>query len=137
MTAAPLADTPVRELDFNQRVNETNRRDRILVCELWQGRTKTASRVSTFAPYKHLPLTDPELNAVVAVKGGEIIIQVAAKKLALFVELALEGSDAVFSDNYFDLPARTTARVTVPLPKGWNAARARRALRIRSLVDSY
>jgi hypothetical protein len=77
------------------------------------------------------------LKAVVAVKGKEIVIKVTAKRLALFVDLALEGSDAVFSDNYFDLPARTTARITVPLPAGWNAVRARRALRIKSLVDSY
>jgi beta-mannosidase len=137
VTAAPLADTPVRELDFTGRVNDGNRRERILVCELWQGRAKIAACVSPFAPYKHLPLSDPELKAVVAVKGKEIVLKVAAKRLALFVDLALEGSDAVFSDNYFDLPARTTARITVPLPAGWNAARARRALRIKSLVDSY
>jgi beta-mannosidase len=137
VTAAPLADTPVRELDFTGRVNDGNRRERILVCELWQGRAKIAGSVSPFAPYKHLPLSDPELKAVVAVKGKEIVIKVTAKRLALFVELALEGSDAVFSDNYFDLPARTTARISVPLPAGWNAARARRALRIKSLVDSY
>jgi beta-mannosidase len=137
LTAAPLADTPMCALDFTGRVDDGNRRDRILVCELWQSRSKVASCVSPFAPFKHLALSDPELNAAVAVKGEEIVIKVSAKKLALFVELALEGSDAVFSDNYFDLPARTTARITVPLPAGWNAARARRALRVRSLVDSY
>jgi beta-mannosidase len=137
LTAAPSADTPVCALDFTGRVDDGNRRDRILVCELWRGRSKIASSVSAFAPYKHLPLCDPELSAAVAVKGNEIVLHVSAKKLALFVELGLEGSDAVFSDNYFHLPARTAARITVPLPDGWNAARVRRSLRMRSLVDSY
>jgi hypothetical protein len=90
-----------------------------------------------FAPYKHIALVDPGLDAVVTGKGEALTIKVSAKKMALFVELAFEGADAVFSDNYFDLPTRSTTRITVPLPAGWTLARARRALRMRSLVDSY
>jgi beta-mannosidase len=137
VAAAPLADTLVRALDFSGRIDGGNRRERILVCELWQGRSRIASSISPFAPYKHIALEDPGLNAVVTGKGAALIIKISAKRMALFVELALEGADAIFSDNYFDLPARSTARITVPLPTGWTLARARRALRVRSLVDSY
>jgi beta-mannosidase len=137
VAAAPLADTPVRALDFTGRIDDGNRRERILVCELWQGRSRIALSISPFAPYKHIALEDPGLNAVITGKGDEVIIKISAKRMALFVELALEGADPVFSDNYFDLPARSSTRITVPLPHGWSLARVRRALRMRSLVNSY
>jgi beta-mannosidase len=43
----------------------------------------------------------------------------------------------VFSDNYFDAPAGRTTAVTCALPEGWSVERARRALRVRSLYDSF
>jgi len=137
VSAAPLADTAVRTLDFSGRIVDANRRNTVLVCELWRNRTRIASCVSPFAPIKHLELEEPGLKAKVAKTGGGLSFDVSAKKLALFVELALDGADAVFSDNFFDLPAGASVRITAPLPKGWNLSRARKALRIRSLVDSY
>lgn len=56
---------------------------------------------------------------------------------ARFVWLALAGSEVIFSDNYFDLPAGRTATVTLPALEGWTAERVREALRVRSLVDSF
>jgi beta-mannosidase len=137
VAAAPLADTPVRELDFTGRISEEARRDTVLVCELWRGRKKTASCVSPFAPIKHLELARPGLKAKVGRGKDGLVIDVSAENLALFVELSLRGADAAFSDNYFDLPAGASARITAPLPAGWTLARARKALRIRSLIDSY
>jgi beta-mannosidase len=137
VTAASLADTLVCTMDFAEKVGETNLRDRIVVCELRHGRSILATSVTPFAPIKHLELRDPGLSAKVARAGNGLAIDVSARSLALFVELALEGTDAVFSDNCFDLPAGARCRVTAPLPKGWTLARARKALRIRSLRDSY
>jgi beta-mannosidase len=136
-TAAPLADTRVCAPDFTGRIDETNARETILVCELWQGRNRAAACISTFAPMKHLPLTDPGLKVIVGRVRDELTFDVSAKSLALFAELALDGTDVVFSDNYFDLGAGMSTRVTAPLPAGWSPARARRALRVRSLVNSY
>jgi beta-mannosidase len=89
-----------------------------------------------------------------------LAFDVTARSLARFVELTLEGADAVFSppstgselalnavkgqalagifdDNYFDLPAGRTATVTCPLPAGWTVEQAQAALRVRSLYDSF
>jgi beta-mannosidase len=137
VAAAPAADTPVRALDFAGRIDETNRRETVLVCELWRGRNRIAARISPFAPAKHIPLADPGLRCTLGRRRNDLVIDVAADSLALFVELAFAGKDAVFSDNYFDLGAGMGTRVTVPLPEGWSPARARRSLRVRSLVDSY
>ncbi len=64
-------------------------------------------------------------------------IDVTARSLARLVEIALDGADVVFSDNYFDLPAGRTVTVTSPLPVGWDASQAEAALRIRSVYDSF
>jgi beta-mannosidase len=104
---------------------------------LWQGSTKLATSVSTFAPVKHLELTDPELNVDTSLKDGSLVFEVSSKSLARFVELQLDGVDVVFSDNYFDVPAGGTVIVTAPLPSAWSLEQARKALQMRSLIDSY
>jgi beta-mannosidase len=57
----------------------------------------------------------------------------ASRSLARLLELSLAGADAVFSDNYFDLPAGRRVSVTCPLPAGWTPAQPRAALRLRSV----
>jgi hypothetical protein len=58
--------------------------------------------------------------------------------LARLVECSLTGAPGtVFCDNYFDLPAHRSVRVSAPLPAGWDLARARAALKIRSVYDTY
>ena len=64
-------------------------------------------------------------------------IEIKADTLARFIELELEGADIVFSDNYFDLPAGATARITCALPGGWTLDKAQAALKVRTLYDSF
>ena len=136
--AAPLANTPVCALDFGDRISDDNCRQVIFICELWHDRLKLAWQVATFAPNKHLELADPELATKVRLGGvGKLAVDITAKRLARFIELELEGVDAVFSDNYFDLPAHCATRITCALPEGWTMDQAQKALRVRSLVDSY
>jgi beta-mannosidase len=137
VTAAPLASTHVRTLNFGNQISDANCRDVVFVCELWQGDTQIAQRVATFVPNKHLSLVEPELSATVSQWEGALVIEVTAKSLARFVELELFGTDVVFSDNSFDVPAGHTVRVTCPLPQGWTLDDARDALWMRSLYDSY
>ena len=137
VNAAPLADTPVIALDFADLVTEDNRRNTVFVCELWHDEQRIASSVSTFAPNKHLELADPALKVDVALTGETLTFEVSAASLARFIELELDGADVVFSDNYFDVPAGQSARVTAPLPAGWSLEQAQTALRVYSLYDSY
>jgi len=66
-----------------------------------------------------------------------LIAELTSRSLALLVELSLTGADVVFSDNYFNLPAGRTARISFPTPAGWTLSRAKKALRLRSVYDSY
>jgi beta-mannosidase len=82
-------------------------------------------------------LTNPNLKVATALKDNTLTFDVSAHSLAPFVELALDGTDVVFSDNYFDIPAGQSVQVTAPLPEGWTLEKAKKALQVRSLVDSY
>jgi beta-mannosidase len=135
--AAAQADTPVMALDFAAEVNDSNQRELIFVAELWQGDTLTAVNVATFTPNKHLALRKAALAADLAVQDGQLAVTLKGDTLARFVEVTLDGVDAVFSDNYFDLPAGRSRTITTPLPAGWTQAQAQQALIVRSLYDAF
>lgn len=137
VSAAQLASTHVCTPDFTGRIADENCRELVFICSLWQEDRRIAREVATFAPNKHLSLTDPGLVVNVRKDGDHLAFDLTAQSLARFVELALTGVDAVFSDNYFDLPAGRRATVTCPSPAGWTAGRARAALKTRSLYDSF
>jgi beta-mannosidase len=137
VSAAALAMTCIRVLDFSKLINEENRRQVIFVAELWQAGNLVVRQVATFSPNKHLELVEPQIETDLSSAGQQLTIQVRAHSLARFVELELAGVDVVFSDNYFDLPAGQTSSVTCPLAEGRSLEWARAALRIRSLFDSY
>jgi beta-mannosidase len=137
VAAPPLQSTLVRTLDFAGRVSHAGLRRTLLVAELLQGNRRIALAVATFVPSKHLELADPGLVVEVSQEDGDLCCDVTARSLARFVEVSLEGADVVFSDNYVDLPAGRSARVSCPLPEGWTLERAHAALRVRSLRDSY
>lgn len=141
-----LQDTLVKKLDFIPIVNLDNQHSTVLVVELW-GKSESQSGagdpmlidrcVVPFVPNKHLELIDPGLAMMTELRGAELVIKISAQSLARFVELDFEGADAVFSDNYFDLPAGQTQIITCALPSGWTLAQAQASIRMRSLYDSY
>jgi beta-mannosidase len=137
VSAAALAVTPLRSLDFTSQVRDENRRQVVFIAELWKGKKLLARQLATFAPNKHLELTAAQIDTKVTAAGGQLTIRLKASCLARFTALELEGADVVFSDNYFDLPAGQTVTITCPLPTDWTLDQARAALRVRSLYDSY
>ncbi len=137
VSATALAMTTIRALDFSAHVNDENRRQVVFIAELWKGRELVARQLATFVPNKHLELVAPQVETKVIAAGQQLTIQVKTNSLARFIELELEGADVIFSDNYFDLPAGQTTAVTCPLPEGWTLERAKAAVRVRSLYESY
>jgi beta-mannosidase len=135
--AAALADTVVEALDFSNQVTDDNKRRLVFVAELWKSDERLSISLSTFAPIKHLELTEPGLSTATSLKDGTLSFVISCKSLARFIELELDGVDVVFSDNYFDVPAGGTVTITAPLPEGWNLEKARKSLQVRSLIDSY
>jgi beta-mannosidase len=143
----PLGVTAVKALDFSGFLDDDTRREMVFVAELWpgdQGQTTgplaavpLARQTAFFVPTKHLSLADPQIHADVRLEEDLLTIELSAHSLARLVECSLTGVDAVFSDNYFDLPAQTVITVTAPLPAGWDLATAQAALKARSVYNTY
>jgi beta-mannosidase len=133
----PFAATRLPPLDFAHHISDTNSRQVVFVAELWQNEQWVARCVAPFVPSKHLSLRDPQLAAKAYTDGEQFTVEVTAQALARFVEVALEGADVIFSDNYFDVPAGRTQVVTSHAPAGWTLEQVGAALRLRSLFDSY
>lgn len=133
----PMGVAAVKDLDFSRFLDDDTRRDLVFVAELWQDDRRLVVQTAFFVPTKYLALVDPHIRAQVALKDGLLAVELSARSLARLVEIGLAGADLVFSDNYFDLPARQTVTVTAPLPAGWDLARAEAALTIRSVYDTY
>ena len=113
------------------------KRNTVFVCELKQGAQRISLSLATFTPSKHLNLVDPRLDARVSQEGSQAVIDLSAQSLARFVELKLNGTDVVFSDNYFDAPANLSVRVTCPIPADWSIDQVREALQVSSLYNSF
>ncbi len=139
ISLAALQSTKACSLDFKADLSSAHDRKQevVFVAELLEGDRRLAYSLATFTPSKHLKLVDPGLKVEIHKEGQQVVFEVTAEKLARFVELKLVGADAVFSDNYFDVPAGWTIAVTCPLPSGWTLARVRKALRVQSLYQSF
>ena len=132
--ALALADTLVGTYDFATQVSAANQRNLVFVAEMWQAGQLTARSVTPFVANKHLELRKPGLKVETRVEGQTLLMEVSARTLARFVELSIEGADAVFSDNYFDLPAGATVTISTPLPENWTPTSK---VQTRSLHESY
>ena len=133
----PWTSRIVSKLDFSGILTGQAGTRTVLVYRLVDNNRVTAEFVLPFAADKFLVLDDPCIEARVEQADDGLAISLAAGSLARFVEISLLGTDVVFSDNYFDLPARRRRTISCPLPEGWDLQRARAALCVRSLFDSY
>ena len=134
LRARALADTLVGSYDFSSQVSVDNQRRAVFVAEMWRDGELISRSVTSFVANKHIELRDPGLKVYSHVEGQSLCVDVSAIDLALFVELSIDGIDAVFSDNYFDVPAGMTVTVSTSLPENWNADSTVHA---RSLYDSF
>ena len=132
--AMALADTLVASYDFSSLVTPENLRNLIFIAEMWQDGNLVSRSATPFVANKHLELHKPGLSVHSHVEGQTLCVDVSARSFARFVELSIDGTDAVFSDNYFDIPAGTTVSVSTSLPEIWTSESKVKA---RSLYDSF
>jgi beta-mannosidase len=137
VTVAPCESVRLTTINLSGHVSDRNRRDVIFIAELWQADRRAALQVVTFVPTKHLSLDDPLIRPTAHNEAGQLGIGLTSRSLARLVELSLEGAETIFSDNYFDLPARRSVTVSCPMPGGWSIEQARASLKIRSIYDTY
>jgi beta-mannosidase len=138
LRARPSANTRLKRLDFARELTPDSRRALILVYELLTAAGDLLSRgVLSFVPHKHVELCDPGLQAELTDDGSEWRVTLRARALARFVEVSFEDVIAVWSDNFFDLPAGCERVVSCAKQPGQTLEALRGKLRVRSLWDSY
>ncbi len=131
VATASLATIPLPD-------SAAERRAVVLVSELLEAGSRRSLVVTPLVPDKHLALSKPAIDiAIEPASLGRAVVRLRSDTLARWVELSFEGAEALFSDNYFDLPAGRDRAVSFELPAGWDVDRAREALRVRSIVDTY
>jgi beta-mannosidase len=134
LRAMALSDTLVGSYDLAPFITRANARSVVFVAEMWQEGKLLTRSVAPFVANKHLELCNPDLSVQTHVDGKTLCVNVSTRTLARFVELSIDGTDPVFSDNYFDIPAGTTVTVTTPLPANWTP---QSTVQARSLYESF
>lgn len=79
-------------------------KDVFLYYKLEQNEYKISGGAVLFIPDKHFNYNSPKLTIACNENEKSYIVKVQSQSFARFVELKLTGVDAIFSDNYFDLP---------------------------------
>lgn len=131
----PLMNLPILHLDFTDKLKGAAKYHHVLICELYQKGSLLRRSLTAFVPYKHLELISPGLKLTPRTEKDNLILDITAQNLALFVEVASPELDLDLSDNYFHLPARGSLTLKAHLPEklGKNAL----TLNLRSLYESY
>ena len=137
VTVGPFDITRVCNFDFADQLVGDKQRSLTFVAELLENGAVTSRHTAYFVPTKHLNLSNPRISSQIRLVKDQIQIELRARSLARLVEVSLDGVDAVFSDNYFDLPAGRSMTITTSLPTGWKISQVQAALKIQSIYDSF
>jgi beta-mannosidase len=109
----------------------------LITARLLQGHC-VSENTAHLVPPKHLELHDPELKCRVLRKDGNaFIVQVRARRPALFVQLDAEDAGLKLEDNWFTLLGDEAREVRVTPKEKTTKAELQKRLRARSLFDTY
>jgi beta-mannosidase len=141
LTVPALSAVKVTEKDYSQAIEGIE--DKVFVeanYSVEEGYEST--EVEFFVPYKHLSLEQPMISYQVEEDEEKYTISLRAERLACFVELDFEDSDAIFSDNYFPIAGIEPKKVELKKCdiRGMeilDAADLKNKLLVRSLRDTY
>jgi len=110
----------------------------MLFVELSVGGRIVSTNFASFARPKRLALGDPHITADVKPVGPEAFgVTLRAEAPALWAWLELTGTDARMSDNFVHLYPGAAEEIVVCPARKLTAARFRKKLKVRSLVDTY
>lgn len=137
----PLSAIECIKLEFGNLLNtDHKKRNHYLEFGLMiEGKIVSTGTV-IFVPAKHFDFIPPRLKVEVHEREGQFVLAITSEAYAKHVELSLRSTDAVFSDNYFDLSAGFVKEVTLSkkrLAKGFSLDDLKESIMIKSLIDSY
>ena len=124
----------VASADFSTLAHKREREVVLVATLVTEENASRHTRSVFFVPRKHFAFCDPEIKAEVRGSGAEFEITLTPHAYAAAVFLSLDGYDATFSDNCFDLARNAPYLVRVQLCDGTSDSESvLRALRIDCL----
>ena len=117
-------------------VNRTVSKNVLLQGELIVDEKVKMENVHYFSPYKSLDFPNPELSFSIKENTDSFEVTLSTRKLAKNVFLST-GSDANFSDNYFDMLPNTKKTVYIEKNENDNLDSFKNNLKVITLVDTY
>ena len=115
VSVEPLSSIKIFERDFESLLAGCGRAKEELFFgfQLIEDDSIAADGCSLFVPDKHFSLEDPKIACSISKEDDCFILSLSAQAFARSVEISLDGMDAVFSDNFFDLYERAPYRVVL------------------------
>ena len=136
-----LSSKLCESLNFENMLDtDDKKRNSYLEFKLFRGSEEISCGTVLFVKSKHFNFYDPELAFDVSECEDKFVIHVSSKAYAKFVEVDLKDTDAVFSDNYFDLSAGDIKTIYVKkenISKNISPEEFKNQIKIRSLFDTF
>lgn len=127
----------VRALDLSKELAAQGANNLLVWLKLECGGQTVSENLVTFVYPRELPLAAPQLATEVAEKDGAFVVTLRARRPALWTWLELDGVDARCSDNFVHVCKEQPGQITVRPAKPLAIDAFRKALRVRSLYDTY
>jgi beta-mannosidase len=120
----------------NDFTNDKTSSEGLLYAQLILNDKLLAENTYYLSPYKALDFPEPELTYSIKENNDKFIVRLSTKKLAKDVFLS-SGSDANFTDNYFDMLPNSEKTITVQKSADEDLESFKSNLKVVTLVDSY
>jgi beta-mannosidase len=133
--ASPVSASLLSEFDFSHSVKKYGAANLVFSAGIYESGQCLSRQTVLFAREKDITFPNPELYWDMTQEENWLRISLAANAFARHVELRLDGTDIIFSDNFFDIPACGKVHIRCSLPEGWTLEQAKSSLRVRSLAD--
>jgi beta-mannosidase len=127
----------VETLKLAAEIQQHGKNNVLVWLKLEVGGVTVSDNLVTFVYPREFKLAEPKLAAAVAEDKGAFTVTLTAEQPALWTWLELDGVDARCSGNFVHVTKGTPVVITVQPAKPLAKAEFQKALRVRSLFDTY
>lgn len=103
---------PIVHLDYSKVLGEEEKKSASLFFE-WEYEGKKERGTTLFVLPKEFGFLDPEISVEVTELEDTYVVEVKAEHFAKAIGLDTSEGDCIFSDNYFDLPAKGRRKIEI------------------------
>jgi beta-mannosidase len=134
----PCTSKKVKTLDISSPLSHMGSREVLVWLELESRNVPLLSNLVLFGRPKHFDLEKPDITTnVKPLTNNTFAVSLKAKKTAFYVWLETMGRETRFSDNFFHIRPGNSTTITATISERCTTRQLKKALRVRSLVDTY